>query len=198
MIIGYARVSTQDQNLDAQLDALREAGCKRIYQEKISGASKERPELKRMLEELEPGDEVLVWKLDRLGRSLSDLIQIVNDFQEKSIGFRCLQDAFVDTTTPQGRLVFSIFGALAEFERNIIRERTKAGLAAARARGRQGGRPKGLSKDAQNTATAAETLYRKGEMSVDQICRQLRISKSTLYRYLRLQGVHINSESKEK
>lgn len=191
MKIGYARVSTQDQNLDAQLDALKASGCQRIYQEKISGANKDRPELQRMLKEIVEGDEVIVWKLDRLGRSLSDLVHVVNELQEKRVGFRCVQDSFIDTTTPQGRLVFGIFASLAEFERNIIRERTKAGLSAARSRGRVGGRPKGLSKAAQNTAIAAETLYRKGDMSISQICHQLRISKSTLYRYLRFQGVQI-------
>lgn len=191
MVIGYARVSTQEQNLDAQIDALHQAGCTRIYQEKISGASKDRPQLKAMLAELRPGDEVLVWKLDRLGRSLPDLVGIINELKERQVGFRCLQDAAVDTTTPQGMLIFSIFAALAEFERNIIRERTKAGLAAARARGRLGGRPKGLPRQAEQKAIVAETLYKERRLSVRQICQELRIAKSTLYRYLRHRGVSI-------
>lgn len=184
MIIGYARVSTKDQKLDTQLDDLQSAGCERIYQEKISGATKERPELQNLIDGLRPGDEVLVWKLDRLGRSLPDLISVVNTFNDKGVSFRCLKDSHIDTTTPQGKLIFNIFASLADFERDIIRERTKAGLASARARGRIGGRPKGLSQKAEQTAMVAETLYKEKKLSTTEICAQLNISRSTLYRYL--------------
>ena len=191
MKIGYARVSTKDQNLDAQLDALKKAGCETIYKEKVSGAKKERPELQKMLESLRAGDEVIVWKLDRLGRSLPDLVSIVNKLKQRDIGFKCIQDSHIDTTTPQGTLVFHIFASLADFEREIIRERTKAGLSAARARGRVGGRPKGLNKQAEQKAMVAETLYNERQLSTQEICDQLHISRGTLYRYLRHRGVKI-------
>ena len=184
MLIGYARVSTQDQNLNLQLDDLKKAGCDRIFQEKASSA-KERPQLLKLLETIREGDTVIVWKLDRLGRSLKELITLINDFQEKGIGFRSLNDA-IDTTTAQGRLVFNIFASLAEFERDLIRERTKAGLSAARARGRLGGKPKGLSKEAQSKAEAARTLFEKQEKTVDEIGKLLGISRATVYRYLDL------------
>ena len=158
MNIGYARVSTRDQNLELQLDALTKAGCETIYQEKVSGASTSRPELERLLSQLRPGDTVTIYKLDRLGRSLKHLLQVVGDFQQLGVGLVSLTDA-INTTSAQGRLMFNLFASLAEFERDIIRERTKAGLTAARARGRQGGRPKGLSKEALSKAQAAKTLY---------------------------------------
>ena len=139
MNIGYARVSTQDQELSLQLDALNDAGCKKIYQEKITGSTKERPQLIEMIEQLREGDVVVIWKLDRLARSLKDLVSLVNEIQEKGGALHSLNDQ-IDTTTPHGKFTFHIFAALAEFERDIIRERTKAGLAAARARG-QNGRP---------------------------------------------------------
>jgi len=192
MKIGYARVSTKEQNLSLQLDALQQEGCERIFQEKISGAKADRPELKAMIKQLREGDVIVTWKLDRLGRSLRDLINLMNEIQEKGAGIKSLNDA-IDTTTPQGKLTFHLFAALSEFERDIIRERTKAGLEAARARGRKGGRPKGLSKEAQNKAMIAETLYKKGEMSVTEICRYLDLSRSTFYRYLRHRGVQLSS-----
>lgn len=184
MLIGYARVSTQDQNLNLQLDDLKKAGCDRIFQEKASSA-KERPQLLKLLDTMRGGDTIIVWKLDRLGRSLKELITLINDFQEKGIGFRSLNDA-IDTTTAQGRLVFNIFASLAEFERDLIRERTRAGLSAARARGRLGGKPKGLSKEAQSKAEAARTLFDKQEKTVDEIGKLLGISRATVYRYLDL------------
>jgi DNA invertase Pin-like site-specific DNA recombinase len=184
MLIGYARVSTQDQNLNLQLDDLKKAGCDRIFQEKASSA-KERPQLLKLLENMREGDTIIVWKLDRLGRFLKELITLINDFQEKGIGFRSLNDA-IDTTTAQGRLVFNIFASLAEFERDLIRERTKAGLSAARARGRLGGKPKGLNKEAQSKAEAAQTLFAKQEKTVDEIGKLLGISRATVYRYLDL------------
>ncbi len=182
MLFGYARVSTQDQNLNLQLDDLRKAGCQKIFQEKVSSA-KDRPQLQKLLETLREGDTLIVWKLDRLGRSLKELITLVNDFQQKGIGFRSLNDA-IDTTTAQGRLVFNIFASLAEFERDLIRERTRAGLSAARARGRQGGKPKGLTKEAQAKAAAVKTLYAGKDKTVAEIGQLLNLSRATVYRYL--------------
>jgi len=192
MKIGYARVSTKDQNLDLQLDALTRSGCEKIYREKISGASKERPELQKMLENIREGDVIVIWKLDRLGRSLRHLVEIVNDLMIKKVGLQSLNDP-IDTTTPQGRLAFNIFGSLAEFEREVIRERTRAGLEAARSRGRQGGRPKGLSDKAQQKAMVAETLYKEQKLTVQQIAEQLHISKATLYSYLRSRNATIGT-----
>ncbi len=192
MNIGYARVSTQDQDLSLQIDALNGAGCKKIYKEKITGSKKERPQLNELLEQLREGDVVVIWKLDRLARSLKDLVSLVNEIQEKGGALHSLNDQ-IDTTTPHGKFTFHIFAALAEFERDIIRERTKAGLAAARARGRKGGRPKGLSKKAQHTAIIAEKLYQERELTVKEICEQLSISKGTLYNYLRYRGVNIGA-----
>lgn len=192
MNIGYARVSTQDQDLSLQIDALNNAGCKKIYKEKITGSKKERPQLNELLEQLREGDVIVIWKLDRLARSLKDLVSLVNEIQEKGGALHSLNDQ-IDTTTPHGKFTFHIFAALAEFERDIIRERTKAGLAAARARGRKGGRPKGLSKKAQHTAIIAEKLYQERELTVKEICEQLSISKGTLYNYLRYRGVNIGA-----
>lgn len=160
MNIGYARVSTRDQTLALQVDALKEVGCAKVYTEVISGAATERPILAKLLDEVRPGDNVVVWKLDRLGRSLKHLIETVNLLLLQDVGIKSLNDP-IDTTSPQGRLVLNLFASLAEFERVVIRERTQAGLSAARARGRTGGRPKGLPRQAQSTACAAETLYRE-------------------------------------
>jgi DNA invertase Pin-like site-specific DNA recombinase len=181
MLIGYARVSTHDQNLDLQKDALEQTGCERIYVEHISGNSSSRPELEKAFEMLREGDTLIVWRLDRLGRSLKHLIELFSQLDERQIGFRSLTES-VDTTTPGGRLIFHIFGALAEFERNLIRERTRAGLAAARARGRRGGRPPIL--DSQKREVAVK-LYKEGEHSVKEICKIMGISKPTLYSYVR-------------
>ena len=192
MQVGYARVSTRDQHLTLQRDALRKAGCRQIYEEVVSGARAERPVLQQTLAHLREGDVLLIWKLDRLGRSLRHLIAVVTDLAERGIGFKSLQE-HLDTTTSSDKLMFHMFGALAEFERDLIRERTQAGLVAARARGRRGGRPKGLSQQAAATALAAETLYREGRLSVAQIAEQLRIAKSTLYVYLRHRRVAIGA-----
>lgn len=194
MKIGYARVSTKNQNLELQLDALKKAGCEKIYQDIASGAKTERPELNKMIDNLRPGDVLVIWKLDRLGRSLNHLIGLVNSLIEKKIGLQSLNDP-IDTTTPQGRLSFNLFASLAEFERDLIRERTQAGLSAARARGRMGGRPKGLPKKAEATACAAETLYKEGVLTVDEISAKLGIAKSTLYSYLRHRGVTLGSHN---
>ena len=192
MKIGYARVSTKDQNLNLQLDDLERAGCEKIFQEKITGATKERPQLQKMIEQVREGDVIFIWKLDRLGRSLKDLITLVNEIKEKGAGLKSLNDP-IDTTTPQGKLTFHLFAALSEFERDIIRERTFAGLASARARGRVGGRPKGLSSKAQHTAIIAEKLYQERELSVKEILVQLSISKMTFYNYLKHRGVRVGN-----
>lgn len=185
MKIGYARVSTKDQNLDLQIDALTKAGCADayIYREEISGATRERPQLQKLREQLREGDVVVVWKLDRLGRSLADLVHLVTEIQGKGAGLQSLHDN-IDTTTPQGKLTFHIFAAIAEFEREIIRERTNAGLASARARGRKGGRPPGLSKEAQIKAAAATSLFNQ-KKTVAEICATLSVSKKTVYKYLK-------------
>ena len=190
MKIGYARVSTKEQSFDLQLDALRKAGCKKIYQETVSGAKAARVQLDLMLDNLRAGDVLVIWKLDRLGRSLRHLVELIHGLMEKGVGLKSLNDP-IDTTTPQGRLSFNLFASLAEFERDLIRERTQAGLSAARARGRRGGRPRGLPSSAEVTARAAETLYTERKLSVRQIADRLAISKSTLYAYLRHRGVRI-------
>jgi DNA invertase Pin-like site-specific DNA recombinase len=192
MKIGYARVSTRDQSLDLQIDSLNQDGCGRIFSEEVSGAKSDRPQLNAMLNHIRKGDTVVVWKLDRLGRSIKDLIRLVSMFEEDGVGFRSIQDN-IDTTTPTGKLIFHLFAALAEFERDIISQRTKAGLEAARARGRKGGRPKGLSSTAKDKARIAESLYHERDKSVGDICDHLGISKPTLYRYLRYRGVKIAS-----
>ena len=197
MKIGYARVSTRDQNLDMQVDALKAAGCERVYQDVASGAKTARPALDELLGHLRPGDVLVIWKLDRMGRSLKHLVDLVGNLIERKVGLLSLNDP-IDTTSAQGRLVFNLFASLAEFERELIRERTQAGLTAARARGRVGGRPKGLSPQAQATAMAAETLYRERKLSVAAIAQKLRLSKSTLYSYLRHRSVEISSYKKSK
>ena len=194
MILGYARVSTRDQNVALQVDALRAAGCAKVLTEVASGARTDRPVLARLLEDAREGDAVVIWKLDRLGRSLAHLVATVNALSARGIGLKSLNDP-IDTTTPQGRLVFNMFASLAEFERDLIRERTQAGLSAARARGRQGGRPKGLPTKSISTAHAAETLYREGKLTAQQIADQLHISKSTLYAYLRYRGVAVGTSA---
>jgi len=190
--IGYARVSTRDQNCDLQVDALRAAGCEKIYSEAVSGARADRPVLDELLRNIRSGDVLVIWKLDRLGRSLKHLVELVGTLMEKGVGLQSLHDP-VDTTTPHGRLTFNLFASLAEFERDLIRERTQAGLTAARARGRNGGRPKGILPQAEATAMAAETLYREGKLTTRQIASKLSISKSTLYAYLRHRGVAIGA-----
>ena len=190
MKLGYARVSTAEQNLEMQIDALRKEKCEKIFQETVSGAKTERKELTKLLEQVREGDVIVIWKLDRLGRSLKHLVTLINELIEKGVGLKSLNDP-IDTTSAQGRLVFNLFASLAEFERDLIRERTQAGLKAARARGRTGGRPRGLSEQAKKTAVAAEALYREGKLSVNDIAENLDICKATLYRYLRHQGVEI-------
>lgn len=180
MLVGYARVSTLDQNLDLQRDALLSAGCEKVFTDIASGIQDGREGLKETLNYLRPGDTLIVWKLDRLSRTLSHLIETVNTLATKSISFCSLQEN-LDTTTSSGKLIFHLFGALAEFERELIRERTRAGLKAARIRGHKGGRPRKL-----NIAQIkmAKLLISEGSTSVTEICRTLGISRSTLYRRL--------------
>ena len=192
MIYGYARVSTEGHNLDLQLDALKKAGCTKIFKEKIS-AAKERPELDKMMGLLGKGDTVVVWKLDRLGRSLRHLIDLVKGLEEKKVKFISLQDN-ITTQSAQGRFIFNVFACLAEFERDIMLERTQAGLSAARARGRKGGRPKGLSLEAQLKAQYAKKLYADKALSIDFICKKVGVSRRTLYNYIHMEELPINNK----
>src|SRR5918992_3167982 len=181
MNIGYARVSTQDQTLNLQKDALKKIGCTKIFTDTASGAKAERKGLDEALEYVREGDTLVVWRLDRLGRSLKHLIETISQLDTRKIGFKSLTEN-IDTTTSGGKLIFHIFGALAEFERNLIRERTNAGLIAARARGRIGGRPKALTP---RQIRIAQSLYDDPKNSIQEICRTLKISKVTLYRYIK-------------
>ncbi len=180
MLIGYARVSTQEQTLNMQLDALKKSGCEKIFTDTASGSQAERKGLEDALAFARAGDTIVVWRLDRLGRSLKHLIETITRLAERQIGFRSLTEQ-IDTTTSGGKLIFHVFGALAEFERDIIRERTQAGLIAARARGRVGGRPRSLTA---KEIAIAKALYADPDKSVKDICQTLRISKMTLYRYV--------------
>ena len=183
MLVGYARVSTTDQNLDLQRDALQTAGCERTFTDTASGAKTERPGLTQLLKECRQGDTLVVWKLDRLGRSLPHLVETVREMEAQGIGFKSLQEN-IDTTTPGGKLIFHIFASLAEFERDLIRERTNAGLTAARARGRKGGRPKGVMDT--NKQKAALALKNDASRSVSEICEILGVSRNTYYKYVRI------------
>jgi DNA invertase Pin-like site-specific DNA recombinase len=179
-LLGYARVSTTDQQPQLQVDALTAAGCYRVFTETASGARADRPTLEQLLDQLRPGDTLAVWKLDRLGRSLRHLVDTVTGLAERGIGFRSLQEA-IDTTTPGGKLVFHVFAALAEFERDLIRERTTAGLAAARARGRHGGRPSVLTG---HKLQVAQEMYSSGQYTVAAIAKTLGVSRASIYRHL--------------
>jgi DNA invertase Pin-like site-specific DNA recombinase len=179
-LVGYARVSTHEQETSLQQDALEAAGCERIFADRASGALAERPELARALEYARQGDTLVVWRLDRLGRSLRDLIETVTALGERGVGFRSLTES-IDTTTPGGRLVFHVFAALAEFERDLIRERTQAGLSAARARGRRGGRPPAMSGE---QVAVARAMYDSHEHTTAKIAEVLGVSRATLYRHL--------------
>lgn len=180
MKLGYARVSTIEQNLSLQTDVLKDFGCTEIFTDEASGKSANRRGLNTLLNKLRSGDEVVVWRLDRLGRSLKDLIKLINDFEAKGIKFHSLTEN-IDTATNNGKLIFNIFASLAEFERNLIRERTLAGLSAARSRGKLGGRPKVDNSKIE----AALQLYNKRELSIEQICKVVGIAKGTLYKYIK-------------
>lgn len=183
---GYARVSTDDQDLSLQIDALLRFGISSddIFTDKISGAKEDRPGLTACLDMLRPGDTLVVWRLDRLGRSMRHLVTLVEQLRETDIGFKSISDGAIDTTTASGELIFNIFSALAQFERRLIQERTKAGLAAARARGKVGGR-KPLPSD-EPRVVLAKKLHRDNSIGIDAICKTLHISRSTLYRYLKM------------
>ena len=185
-LVGYARVSTDDQDLSLQIDALTKQGIPTasIFMDKISGAKTERPGLTKCLDALRSGDVLVVWRLDRLGRSMRHLITLVEDLRHKGIGFRSLNEGAIDTTCASGELIFNIFSALAQFERRLIQERTKAGLEAARARGRNGGRPKITTQEA--IVVLAKKLHADKSLEIDDVCKTLRISRSTFYRYVRL------------
>jgi DNA invertase Pin-like site-specific DNA recombinase len=183
-LLGYARVSTTDQHPDLQIDALTAAGCYRVFVDRASGARTDRPQLTAVLDQLRPGDTLVVWKLDRLGRSLRHLVDTVTGLADRGVGFRSLREQ-VDTTTPGGKLVFHVFAALAEFERDLVRERTTAGLAAARARGRTGGRPSVMTPA---KLAVARQLYASGEHTVAAIAATLGVSRASIYRHLQSAG----------
>ena len=178
--LGYARVSTEDQNLDLQRDALTHAGCRQIYEEKASGKGANRPELDHVLADLRPGDTLVVWRLDRLGRNLADLVRIVSELRGKGVGFESLTER-IDTITATGELVFHLFASLAQFERNLIRERTRAGLASARARGRKGGRPPKLGP---KELREIKVLLRDPDVTVSSVAKRYGVSRVTLYAHL--------------
>src|SRR5438105_8535887 len=194
MLVGYARVSTSEQTLDLQKDALEQIGCIKIYSDVVSGAKAERKGLQEALEYVREGDTLVVWRLDRLGRSLKHLIETITDLNNRKIGFQSITE-HIDTTTSGGKLIFHIFGALAEFERDIIKERTLAGLAAARARGRKGGRPKAKTLDTPKKVAIAQHLYNDKTNSIDDICKTLNISRATLYRYIKLHKNNVSLAS---
>lgn len=191
MIFGYVRVSKNEQNQDLQFDALQKAGCEKIFHETIPGASKERPEYSKMVSELRNGDVIVVWRIDRLGRATYELIKLMVEWKEMGVNFRSISEG-IDTSTKMGRLWYMSSSVFAENEREILMERTLAGMDAARARGRVGGRPKGLTKKSKELAGLAAILYQSKKYTTKQICKQLNIgSKATLYNYLRHEGVAI-------
>jgi DNA invertase Pin-like site-specific DNA recombinase len=185
-LIGYARVSTNEQDIRLQLDALKKAGCKEkfIFTDKASGARADRPGLEACLKTLTPGDTLLVWRLDRLGRSMPHLVTLVEDLLKKKIAFKSICDGAIDTTTASGELIFNIFSSLAQFEKKLIQERTRAGLKAARARGRKGGRLPIASTDPK--VQTAKRMHKDHGMSISKICKILKISRATFYRYVAL------------
>lgn len=180
MNLGYARVSTHDQNPALQVDALEKFGCDRIYEEKISATSKTRPQLERLLDSLREGDKVIVWRLDRLGRSIKDLIELVELFKQRGVQFVSLSEN-IDTSSPSGELIFHIFASVAQFERSLIIERTRSGLSAARARGRVGGRKPSLSKE---DVRKAKAMASSNDISISDIAEHFKVSRTTLYKYL--------------
>jgi len=179
--IGYARISTADQKLNLQIDALTKAGCEKIFHDVVSGSRSERPGLNEALEYIREGDLLVTWRLDRLGRSLKHLIELINELDKRKIGFESLQES-INTTTAGGKLVFHVFGAMAEFERSLIQERTKSGLEAARARGRNGGRPSALSDE---QIKQLKIMSKENSIPVAEICKTFNVSKSTYYKYAR-------------
>ncbi|AZB32153.1 recombinase family protein [Chryseobacterium balustinum] len=196
MKIGYARVSTKDQNLDLQIEALEKAGCEKIYQEKISGSTKNRPELDKMLEHFREGDELYVWRLDRLGRSLKHIIDMVLSLNEKGIIIKGITDG-VDTSTMNGRLFLNLMASLAEYERELIRERTNAGLQSARARGRLGGRPKGYTEETISKLLILRSVYKDLTKRPEEIYKPFGLTRATFYRYSKILDNHSDDEIKK-
>jgi len=188
-LYGYARVSTDNQELALQLDALKQAGCDEanIFSEKVSGAKSDRPNLDACLAKLKKGDALLVWRLDRLGRSMPHLVGLVEELRDRGVGFRSICDGVIDTTTASGELVFNIFSSLAQFERRLTQERTRAGLEAARARGKTGGRKLITVDDPR--VKMAKTLYGDKGLAINSICKQMQVSRSTFYRLVNLKEV---------
>ncbi|MGH4119495.1 recombinase family protein [Clostridium sp.] len=180
MNIGYARVSTENQNLDRQLDILKQAGCDRVYEEKVSGIKKERPELNKILDQIRTGDVIIIADLTRLSRSVKDLFSLVEQIEEKGANIKSIKESWVDTTTAQGKLMFTIFAGISQFERDLISQRTIEGLNAARARGKKGGRPKTNDKD----INLAVKMYNSKNYSISEITKATGVSKTTLYRYI--------------
>lgn len=180
MKIGYARVSTEEQNLDRQLDILKQAGCNRIYEEKVSGIKKSRPELNKMLDQIRTGDVIIISDLTRLSRSVKDLFSLVEQIEEKGANIKSIKESWVDTTTAQGKLMFTIFAGISQFERDLISQRTIEGLNAARARGKKGGRPKTNEKEIK----LAVKMYNSKNYSISEITKATGVSKTTLYRYI--------------
>ncbi len=181
MLLGYARVSTQEQNLDNQIEQLKKAGCEKIFCEKITGTKKDRPELQKLLEHIRAGDTVIITELTRLSRSTKDLFQLVEIFEKKGANIKSLKESWMDTTTPQGKLMFTIFAGISQFERDLISQRTKEGLSTARARGRKGGRPPKSKKQIE----MALKMYDSMDYSISEITGATGISKATLYRYIK-------------
>lgn len=193
MLYLHVRISTRDQNLDLQIEALQKAGCEKIFEEKISGSTKNRPELDKMIEQFREGDELYVWRLDRLGRSLKHIIDLVLSLSEKGIIIKGLTDG-VDTSTINGRLFLNLMASLAEYERELIRERTKAGLQSARARGRLGGRPKGYSKETISKLLLMRSVYKDVKNSPEEIYTALDLTRATFYRYAKILDMHTDEE----
>jgi DNA invertase Pin-like site-specific DNA recombinase len=195
MIFGYARVSTKEQNLNLQVDALKKAGCEMIFREKVSGRSPNRPELVKLLEQIKPGDSLIVFSLDRLGRTTRELIILLNDFKEKGISFKSLSEGIFDTSSPMGEAIFQIIAILKTMEVSVLRERTIKGIEAARARGIKGGRPAGTYN--KRKASEVVALYNQ-KNTINFIEDNLNISRSTIYQYLRKEGVIVNGFTKSK
>jgi DNA invertase Pin-like site-specific DNA recombinase len=195
MIFGYARVSTKEQNLNLQIDALKKAGSDKIFQEKVSGRSPQRPELIKLLEQIRPGDTLIVFSVDRLGRTTRELIILLNDFKEKGITFKSLSEGIFDTSSPMGEAIFQIIAILKTMEVNVLRERTIKGIEAARARGKKGGRPVGSYNKMKASAVVA--LYNQ-KNTINFIEDNLNISRSTIYQYLRNEGVIVNGFTKSR
>ena len=180
MKIGYARVSTEEQNLDRQLDILKQAGCDRIYEEKVSGVKKDRTELNKILDQIRTGDVIIISDLTRLSRSVKDLFSLVEQIEGKGANIKSIKESWVDTTTAQGKLMFTIFAGISQFERDLISQRTIEGLNAARARGKKGGRPKTNEKEIK----LAVRMYNSKNYSISEITKATGVSKTTLYRYI--------------